>query len=189
MAGFLKKVGKILAENDPAIAGLVEMGKDFKALRGEKLPDPALPPPVLPRHVPTEQQLKAMRGVAERDLSPATPARVPSSRPTILRGPYDPARPLTSSEIQQRAREGIAAQRADLGTPITPFFAPAEEPKTELNPHQLDVIQKMAEQNKMLHPDRFPPATTPAGTRTNKRKSKGGIGSFGMSLINTDLPK
>jgi hypothetical protein len=50
-------------------------------------------------------------------------------------------------------------------------------------------MQKMEEQRKALFPDRFPPATTPAGTRTNKRKSKGGIGSFGMSLINTDLPK
>lgn len=192
MAGFIKKVGKILAENDPAVAGLVAMGKDFKASRGEKLPAPVLPPPVLPQHVPTEAQVTAMRGVAERNLPPAIPARTPSSRPTIpmdnpLRGTLTTPRPLTSAEIQQRAREGIAVQRKILGTPVTPPPTPAEAPATEFTPLQQNVIQKMDEQRKALFPDRFPPATSPAGTRTNKRKSKGGIGSFGMSRINDDL--
>lgn len=191
MANFWKNVRE-LASYHPAVQGIKETKQAVQWMRGETLPPPVAPPPVLPQHVPTEAQVTAMRGVAERDLPPATPARTPLARPTIpmdnpLRGTLTTPRPLTSAEIQQRAREGIAVQRNILGTPVTPPPAPAEATATEFTPLQQNVIQKMDEQRKALFPDRFPPATSPAGTRTNKRKSKGGIGSFGMSRINDDL--
>lgn len=75
-----------------------------------------------------------------------------------------PARTFTPTPQQVKSIEGAYAQNLALGR-FTPPATTAE-------------IAQQA-----------PPITSPAGTRTNKRKSNRGIGSYGQSLINLDLPK
>jgi hypothetical protein len=131
-----------------------------KAIKQERIAKNAPPPP------PTElnqKQKEVVSAVANRVLPPAIPSRVPAS------GGFNP--PPVPAPQQAQVRPKTA------------------EPVRQLTEKQQFVVSEIAKQREARQASMTPSATTPAGTRTNKRKSKGGIGAFGMSLINTDLPK
>lgn len=182
--GIRKRIKETLADPevrsllDNAFAGtpqgaLFQAGKAIKQQRIERNAPPAPPPPPF---VPTAQQAP---GVEARRIRESQPQQPRLATPFQGRGPIDRSwtKPVPIQKVE-----------------------PTQQPARTLAPHQQRVTEAMHAQNVAL--GRIPPPATtaeiaqqapsavaPAETRTNKRKGKGGLGAFGMNLINLDLPK
>lgn len=152
---------------------------------------------------PQQQMLSIAAESARAERMPHSV--LPPSRPVSnrLRGTLTEPRTTqrSSAEIQERARTGAAEQRARLGLPQgLPQEPPAPPIPFTPTPQQVKSIEGMYAQNLALGritppattaeiAQQAPPITSPAGTRANKRKSNRGIGAYGQSLINLNLPK